>query len=219
MKRIMCYGDSNTWGYDPVATGADGSAAARFPEDVRWTGVMQKLLGSDYRVLEEGLNGRTTIFEDPAAYGRNGFAHLEIALRSCDPVDCVILMLGTNDLKDIFHASAYMITHGMARLIRTCREVLQYTRSAQAKILVVAPANVAADGNGQYQYDFSARSVPKGDALRTSYRELAEQMDCAFLDANDYIRVDPSDGVHLDADGHGKLAEVMAETVRKLLEE
>ena len=219
MKRIMCYGYSNTWGDDPVETGADGSAAARFPEDVRWTGVMQKLLGSDYRVLEEGLNGRTTIFEDPAAYGRNGYAHLEVALRSCDPVDCVILMLGTNDLKDIFHASAYMITHGMARLIRTCREVLQYTRSAQAKILVAAPLCVCGDKIGAFHYDFSKESVQKGRAMRKLYRALAEQTGCAFLDVNDYVQACAADGVHLDADGQGKLAEVMAETVRKLLEE
>lgn len=219
MKRVMCYGDSNTWGYDPVETGADGGAAVRYPEHVRWTGVMQNLLGSAYRVLEEGLNGRTTVFEDPTAYGRSGCTHLEVALRSCDPVDCVILMLGTNDLKDTFHASAYMIANGMARLIRICREVLRYTRSARAKILVVAPANVSADQNGRYQYDFSALSVAKGEVLRASYRALAEQMDCTFLDANDHIVVDPADGVHLSADSHRKLGEVMAKTVRKLLEE
>ena len=68
MKRILCYGDSNTWGYDPVETGTEGSAAARFPEDVRWTGVLQRQLGPGYRVLEEGLNGRTTAFQDPTAY-------------------------------------------------------------------------------------------------------------------------------------------------------
>ena len=218
MKRILCYGDSNTWGYDPVETGTEGSAAARFPEDVRWTGVLQRQLGPGYRVLEEGLNGRTTAFQDPTAYGRNGDQFLEVAIRSGSPFDCIILMLGTNDLKDFFGASAHMITHGMAKLIRTCRAVLPYTRSAQAKIVVAAPLNVAADRNGVYQYDFSALSTQKGEALRSTYRELAEQMGCAFFDVNDHVQAGLEDGVHLDAAGHLKLGEALAGYLRELLE-
>ena len=217
MKRILCYGDSNTWGYDPVATGPDGSAAVRFPEDIRWTGVLQQMLGPEYRILEEGLNGRTTVFDDPAAYGRSGDQFLEVAIRSGSPFDCMILMLGTNDLKDFFGASAQMIAYGMAKLIRTCRAVLPYTSSAQAKIVVAAPLNVCADANGEYQYDFSPLSPPKGQTLRQTYRELAEQTGCAFFDVNDYVQACAADGVHLDADGHRKLGEALAGYLRELL--
>ena len=217
MKRIMCYGDSNTWGYDPVATGMGN--AVRFPEDVRWTGVMQALLGADYRVLEEGLNGRTTVFDDPTACGRSGSDHLEVAIRTCAPVDCIILMLGTNDLKDFFGASAHVISNGMAKLIRICRAVLPYTSSAQAKILLAAPLCVSADGAGAYHYDFSEQSIRKGRVMRKLYRVLAAEMGCAFFDVNDHVKACSADGVHLDADSHRKLGEAMAETVRKLLED
>ena len=218
MKRILCYGDSNTWGYDPVETGTEGGAPARFSEEIRWTGVLRQLLGPEYRVLEEGLNGRTTVFDDPAAYGRNGDQFLEVAIRSGSPFDCIILMLGTNDLKDYFGASAQMITYGMAKLIRTCRAVLPYTGSAQARIVVAAPLNVGPDHNGVYQYDFSSASTQKGRELRCTYRVLAEQMGCAFFDVNDHVRAGSDDGVHLDADGHRRLGEALAVYLRELLE-
>ena len=218
MKRILCYGDSNTWGYDPEDEYGPG-ICGRFPADVRWTGVMQNLLGPSYCVLEEGLNGRTTVYDDAGAYGRNGLMHLEVAIRTCDPVDLIILMLGTNDAKDDFHASIHGITNGMARLIRTCHAVLPYTRSGQAKILVAAPLKVIADQNGAYQYGFSALSTEKGEGLRNAYRELAQLTGCAYFDVNDHVEAGLVDGVHLDAAGHRVLGKALAETVRNLVEQ
>ena len=92
MKHILCYGDSNTFGTDPIHGG-------RHPDDVRWTGVLQKLLGSDYRVIEEGCGGRTTVFEDEISYGRNGLKMLIPIIASHNPLDLIVVMLGTNDLK------------------------------------------------------------------------------------------------------------------------
>jgi len=216
MKRILCYGDSNTWGYDAEETMRTGYAV-RFPEDVRWTGVMQRELGGEYRVLEEGLNGRTTVLDVPSDYGRNGEQYLQVALDSCSPFDCVILMLGTNDLLDFFHSSAFTIGRGMARLVRTCRTVLPYTASSRAKILIAAPLNVRPNGDGQYQYDFSRRSTETGDQLRREYRLLAQQLGCEFFDVNDHVQACAADGVHLDAESHRILGEALAKAVRDIL--
>ena len=99
MKTILCYGDSNTYGYDP-------SNGFRYPKNVRWTGVLADLLGPEFTVIEEGCNGRTTVFDDPLEGWKNGLDYLKPCLNSHKPIDLVILMLGSNDLKDIFHASA-----------------------------------------------------------------------------------------------------------------
>ncbi len=95
IKTILCYGDSNTWGYIPATAG-------RYPPDVRWPGVMRKLLGEKYNVIEEGLNGRTTVWEDPYKPGRNGLELLIPILDSHNPIDLVVVMLGTNDLKHFY---------------------------------------------------------------------------------------------------------------------
>lgn len=218
MKRILCYGDSNTWGYDVETTNRMG-VSARFPEDVRWTGVMQQLLGPEYRVLEEGLNGRTTVFDEPGACDKNGNAFLEVAIRTCSPFDLIILMLGTNDLKEVYHASSHVIMRGMERMIRTCRDVLAYTSSSQAKIMIAAPLNVQPAGEGAFMYDFTPNSNRKGEEVRGKYRDLAQRLGCAFFDVNDFVRACPIDGVHLDAASHRVLGETMTAAVRELLSE
>ena len=98
MKTILCYGDSNTYGYNP-------SNGFRYPENVRWTGRLQSALGEGYKIIEEGCNGRTTIFDDPLEGWKNGLGYLRPCLNSHKPVDIVIMMLGSNDLKETFHAS------------------------------------------------------------------------------------------------------------------
>ena len=108
MKSVLCFGDSNTWGYDPDASLAS-PFPIRHPHDVRWTGVLARELGAGWRVIEEGQNGRTTVFEDPLTPHRKGLDYLPAALESHKPLDAVVLMLGTNDLKVIFSAPANQI--------------------------------------------------------------------------------------------------------------
>ena len=97
MKNVLCYGDSNTYGYIP-------ETGLRYPKNVRWTGVLQNLLGKNFNVIEEGCNGRTTIFDDPIEGWKNGRDYLKPCLNSHKPIDIIIMMLGSNDLKDFFHA-------------------------------------------------------------------------------------------------------------------
>ena len=109
MRRILCYGDSNTWGHHPMPDGT----VTRYEDDVRWTGVLQECLKGEFRVIEEGLCGRTVMFDDPVAPDRNGRTFLNCCLQSHQPLDLVVLMLGTNDIRHIFTPSVMEIGLGM----------------------------------------------------------------------------------------------------------
>ena len=141
MTTILCYGDSNTYGYNPVN-------GLRYPKDVRWTGVLQKLLGEQYAVIEEGCNGRTTVFEDIAEPWKAGLGYLKPCLNTHKPIDFVIMMLGSNDLKRMFHATAKEIADGAEQLVSIIKEFTKEKRKknflkhlvVKIKPLTFAPA-------------------------------------------------------------------------------
>ena len=147
MRRILCYGDSNTWGYDAAADD-------RFPEEVRWTGVLQQLLGEGFRVIEEGQPGRTTVWDDPIEEHRNGKTALYSVLESQSPVDLVVLMLGTNDLKPRFSLNAFDIAAGLERLVRIIQTHLPTAQRRPPEILLVCPpAGGGVGGPGVHRRD------------------------------------------------------------------
>lgn len=162
MKQILCFGDSNTWGLD-------GETGKRFPWEERWTGILQeKLADRDIRIVEEGLCGRTTIFEDPLRLGRRGTELLPTLLETHTP-DAVVLMLGTNDCKTIFGASEEIIGKGIARLLE---QINQY--ADKMKVLVISPIylgeKVWQDG---YDQEFSPESVEVSKKLEPVYEKVA----------------------------------------------
>ena len=217
MKRILCYGDSNTWGYDPVNTDPATGLPARYDENTRWPCVMQKLLGDGYYVWEAGLGGRTTVFDDPLMPTRNGVRDFEMVLQTCDPVDCIIFALGTNDTKDMFHASSLVITRAMERVLQVCKSTLMQSRSPDAKIIIACPVIPVAAGTGEYLYGFSKQSTQTGEELREKYAQLADEHGCAYIDINSIAMPSPADGAHLDPDGHKRLAIEMAQLVQRLI--
>ena len=133
MREILCFGDSNTWGYDPATRG-------RFANNVRWTGVLQAALGTDFRVIEEGLNGRTTVWEDPVEGDKVGKRHLMPCLESQAPLDLVILMLGTNDTKKRYSAPPVDITAGVGVLLDIISHCTAGRDEKAPPVLVMAPA-------------------------------------------------------------------------------
>ena len=217
MKRILCYGDSNTWGFDPVNVDPNTLQLCRYSEKIRWTGVLQEQLGEAYRVWEAGLCGRTTAFEDPLMPIRSGTEYFEMVLQTCDPVDCIIFALGTNDTKDMFSASDLVITRAMERLLQVCRCAVSQSRSIGAKIILACPLKPVADAQGAYGYGFSELSTEKGEQLRWRYRDLAERTGCAYIDLNDLAVPSCADGVHLDVEGHAAIGIAMAQLVKKVL--
>ena len=137
MKNILCYGDSNTFGFT--------LHGGRHPYDVRWTGRLQLALGPAYRVIEEGCGGRTTVFEDPIDLGRNGRTSLPVCLASHNPLDLVILMLGTNDMKHYFQNNAWSIGQGVAQLLHLIQTYPYAPNYSAPKVLVVSPIHIGPD--------------------------------------------------------------------------
>lgn len=218
MKRILCYGDSNTWGHDPDPAHVDpvSGFTARYPEGVRWTTVMAAELGEEYTVLEEGYCGRTTIFDDPLAAGRNGLTHLEVAFRTHDPLDCIIIMLGTNDTRDIFNASAECISLGMERLVYNLKKLKEVSLSHTAKIIIVSPVHISAASDEKFYYTFSEASAEKSKQLASYYRQLAGRYDCEFFDAANCAYAGGTDGIHMEEEGHALLGKAMAKKLKNL---
>lgn len=206
MKRILCFGDSNTYGYKP-----DGSG--RYDETIRWTGRLQEGLGKEYRIIEEGLCGRTTVFEDALRKNRNGSQALPMLLETHSPLDVVIIMLGTNDCKTRYKASAAVIGKGMEQLIRQVKE----TAGEQTKLLVVSPI-LLGKGVGEEGFDgeFDETSEKTALQLRKEYEMIAGRHDCGFLAASDYALPSEVDREHLDEEGHKQLALGMLQKINGL---
>ena len=204
MKRILCFGDSNTWGWDPETAG-------RLGPDVRWPGVMAKALGDGFVVIEEGLNGRTTAFDDPTYDYRNGRHYLVPCLESHRPLDLVIVYLGVNDLKARFGLSPVDIADGAALLLRLIRASDAGIAGAPPPVLLVAPPPV---GRLSAFAELFAGAEEKSRRLAPAYRRVADAAGCAFLDAGSVIVSSDIDGIHLEASEHAKLGKAMAEKVK-----
>lgn len=207
MFEVMYFGDSNTWGYDP-ATGE------RYPREVRWTGVLQEALGQGCRVIEEGLNGRTTVWEDPVEGDRMGRRHLVPCLESQAPLDLVVLMLGTNDLKKRYSAPAADIAAGVGVLLDIIGKSAAGRADKAPPVLLLAPPPLA---KLTAYAEMLEGGSEKGLQLGKLYAELAHARGCAFLDAGTIIRASDLDGVHFERAGHRTLGEAVAREVTKIL--
>ena len=210
-KHIVCFGDSNTHGYcaDPSDC-ADGGA--RFNEDERWTCLLQRKLGEEYLVLEEGLGGRTTVFVDPLHESMDAVSVAFPVLMSHEPVNLLIIMLGTNDTKERFGANAPAIAVGMERLLLKCRSVDCWGGKAP-NILVVCPPPL---GAGFHDEVMGAGCVEKSVALPKYLEPVALRNGAAYLNAAD-CEFNPVDFTHLTKKGHSQLAEKLAALVPTLV--
>lgn len=216
MKTVLCFGDSNTWGYDPDASFGQ-PFPRRHPREVRWTGVLADALGADWRIIEEGQCGRTTVHDDPFNVARNGLDYLPACLESHQPLDLVILMLGTNDLKAIHNAPAGEIATGVGVLARLILQSTAGPGNVPPKLLVVAPPAVASMGHLPDLAEKFAGADVKARRFPVLYRAMARQFGAAFLDAQAHTTPSPLDALHLDATSHASLGLAIAKAVRELV--
>ena len=210
MKTVLCYGDSNTYGYDP-------RTGFRYPASVRWTCRLAALLGDDYHVVEEGCNGRTTVFDDPIEGWKNGLGYLKPCLNSHKPVDIVVMMLGSNDLKETFHASPEQIAEGAGVLVETIQTFTREKQGFEPKIVLVCPPEI---GEGitesPFYGSFYENAIERSRQLPVLYKSVAERFGCIFVNAAAHIRPSAEDSLHLDPQAHAKLAEVLAEVILQI---
>ncbi|QFJ55368.1 SGNH/GDSL hydrolase family protein [Pseudobutyrivibrio xylanivorans] len=206
MKSVLCFGDSNTYGYKPDGTG-------RFDEATRWTGILSlRLAPEGYRVLEEGLVGRTTVFEDSIRAGRNGSALLPVILETHNPIEKVVIMLGTNDCKAVYNASAKVITRGAEILLKQVKSF-----DNNLKVLLVSPIFLGEKVYlEEFDPEFNQKSLETSRELKAYFKRLAEEYDCSFLAASDVAEPSEIDQEHLDESGHVALANAIYEKLIKI---
>lgn len=217
MKTILCYGDSNLWGFRPGTFDVNTGLAARYSKNKRWTGVLQNRLGEKYNVVEEGVNGRTTDLDEitPGRAFRNGLAFFPMCLESHYPIDLVIFMLGTNDAKLQFNRTVEEITEGMRRLVKAVKTCNKGSGLVTPKIILIAPQPIIEVENLHPQFD--GDPVEKSKALSAAYRLMARHEGCEFIDAAHIVNSSKIDGIHLDEAEHELLGLVIAETAEKLI--
>ena len=209
MRQILTYGDSNTWGADP----ADDDR--RFDWPVRWPGVLQRELGDEYHVAEEGLGGRTTVYDDPLLPRRSGRDLLAPALETHAPLDLVVLMLTTNDIS-YAHITAADAADGAAELAHLVQRCELGPDGAAPKVLLVCPPPVGPFDNN-WRPELWVGADEKSRALPQEFARVASSLGVPWLDAGKVITTSPLDGWHFEASQHELLGVAVAGRVRELL--
>lgn len=211
MKSVLCYGDSLTWGYDAAGPG-------RHALEDRWPSVLQAELGEGVHVIAEGLNGRTTAFDDHlGGTDRNGARTLPTILGTHAPLDLVVIMLGANDMKPWIHGNPLAAKQGMARLVSIVRGYDHGMDYPVPNILLVSPPAVSRTDNAEFK-DMFAGGDKASQQLAPLYAALADEAGCGFFDAGSVALTTPLDGVHLDAENTRKIGLTLAPVVRVMLE-
>ena len=205
--RILCIGDSNTWGYNPET----GWRIAN-----RWTKVLGELC-PEHEIIEEGLNGRTINSVDPTFPERRVLSNLKAILLSHKPVDMVVLMLGTNEFKTIFPATAEYVGEGIEECIEIILDKNMWDRFPVPKLLVVSPVTIRSElkVNGDVFGGFNDKSVDESERLADVLKNICEKYGVYFLDAAEYAEASLIDNIHMDEGNHVKLGETLAERVKK----
>ena len=218
---ILCYGDSNTWGCIPRWKDL-GVPSERYDQDTRWTGRLSALLGDGYHIIEEGLGGRTSIYDFPGESWRNGLPYFQPCLLSHRPLDLVVIMLGTNDLHACLHPSAERLGDGIRTLVDVVRATPKCGRdNTPPPILVIAPAHIK-EAQGRKEV-YPKLGGEKGEALSRQfaavYRQAAEDLGCHFLDAARYAQPSDADGLHWMPESHRLLADALAQAIPAIFAE
>jgi lysophospholipase L1-like esterase len=212
VKRIFVYGDSLSWGIVPLTR-------RRFPFDSRWPGVMEQRLnaaGRDVRVIEDCLNGRRTVWEDPFKPGRNGLIGIEQKMEVHAPLDLAIVMLGANDFQFAHpHNNAWSAAQGVATLVNAIRKAPIEPEMPVPAVLVVCPPPVGTP-HGPLAAKFDGADQ-RCRGLSAAYREMAAAQACQFFDASEVTTSSKVDGIHLDEDQHLALGEALAGVVAGIL--
>lgn len=210
MINILCYGDSNTFGFVPVMM-------ERYAFNERWTGVLQSILGDEYKIIENGLCGRTTMFDDPCKSGRNGLESISNALEISKPLDLVIISLGTNDLKVKYSAPSNTIAQGIRRIILNIRNYDYEIKCNVPQILVLAPPPLGDKVeivNKLSEFDKNSISISK--ELAEKYKLLSEIENVHFFDLGTIVKASDEDQIHFTKESHMIIAKHLSDIIKNI---
>ena len=206
MKKVLCFGDSNTYGFVP-------EKCARYDKNTRWTGVLQALCGSDFSIIEGGCNNRTAFVDNPAGAEQTGYKILPKYLKA-EYFDIIILAIGVNDLQLFFKPTLKEFEQGIEKLIKITKDL-----SPNAKIILVCPSKLDLAGikSGVFSFQFDEISVEKSYHLPQIYKKLAEKYACELVDLNEIVKVSPLDGLHFSAESHKTIAENLYKNLKQTI--
>ena len=211
MINILCFGDSNTWGYDPATQN-------RFPNNLRWTGVLQNLLGDNFNIIEEGLNGRTTNVNEREEHAlgyyrdfRSSMDLISILIETNSPIDLVVVMLGTNDLKNNFNQSSDDISTNM-KLV--CEAIINNDYFNGKPIILVSPTHI--NESSANLLDSFIGTTEKSKSLAKQYKKIADDLDLFFVDASQSVKTNQIDGLHWNAMQHSDFANSICIKVKSI---
>ena len=203
MKKVLCFGDSNTFGFIP-------ESGKRYDKNTRWSGILTQLAAEKFEIIEAGCNNRTAFTDNPAGFEQTGYKVLPTLLNK--DLDCVILAIGVNDLQIFYNPTLEEIENGMRRLVDIVRE-----HCPKAEIILVSPARLTDNiFNGYFRAMFDKMSIEKSLYLSEIYESIAKEKNCRFADWDKIVTVSPKDGLHLEPDAHKKIAEAMFESLLSL---
>ena len=207
MKTIVCYGDSNTYGYNP-------KNELRYDLDIIWTSILANLLKDEYEVYNEGLNGRTTAYDRPNDPDKNGFTSLLPILHKYKQIDILVFMLGTNDCLKTTNLTVEQIASGMEKLLVTAKQDILSRQGYEPRIILVSPAAIGKEyKNSVFAYELDDETVNKSHQLAKPYKQLADKYNCDYLDCTD-LDISTIDCEHLTEESHNKLAHMLYEIIR-----
>ena len=206
MKKILCFGDSNTYGFIP-------QSGLRYDINTRWTGILQTLCNNEFEITEAGCNNRTAFIDNPAGINQTGYKILPEYLKT-NFFDIVILAIGINDLQRFFNPTLNEFEQGMEKLIQITKNL-----SPNSKIILICPSklNLTGINNGIFSYQFDKISVEKSGKLSPIYKSLAEKYKCHFIDLNNIVEVSPLDGLHFSPKSHKTIAENLYKNLKQTI--
>ncbi len=222
-KNILCYGDSNTWGYVPINILSENKTIKRFPRTIRWPGLLQQFLGKDFYIIEEGLNSRTIDEDYHIPPDRNGLSYILPCLYSHAPIDLVIVALGGNDMKSYFNKSANQIARSMSNFIDTilsCQYGSDFKSPPEVLLLTQPiPLEISETYQDEHGEFFLENVVQKATELVSLYCDIAKDKGCHVLDITKDVTPSDIDGVHLNEVGHKNLAKIIETKIRTIFNE
>lgn len=200
MKKILCYGDSNTFGYNPK----DGS---RFDKETRWTAILQKMLGQDYKIMEEGACDRTGFVSNPKGDLFSAQEHFIQLMSSINNIDILILSIGTNDLQFQYDIDFGTVEKGLEKLVKVAKQ-------KTSEIILIPP--VVLNENildGYFKIQFDKSSILKSKDIGIIYKNIANKYDLKFFDINEFASPSEQDGLHYDKTAHKLIAQRLSEFI------
>lgn len=210
MINILCYGDSNTYGYDPHTGG-------RYDESVRWPCRLQSYLGDEYHVIEAGLNGRTTCYDDPNMENVNALKTLETDLEKYDKLDLIAIMLGTNDLKEFTGADVNEIVLGVEKVMMKMKSIMKEKQDRDPIFLIMCPPEIGSAIRQSHFYgEYRENSIAKSRMFPTYYRQMAVKNGCMFFDTSEWVKASEADSIHLNVADHVLIAEKVCDIISSI---